>query len=600
MASAPIILVPGFWLGAWAWDEVAGPAPRRRPRRRPRSPSPAWSRPTPTARRSRFKDHVDAIADAVEAADEPVVLAVHSATGLRGLRGQRPDAGPDRRDGLRRHGAGQGRRSTPTSQGDEKPLVWEELEAEENLDGLSDEQQATFRERAVPVPGGVLRGTVRAHERRPPRHPEHAHLHRLHRRGLQSSTRPSSRLVVARRHPRAPQRRPGSTCRPATGRCGRSPPRSPRSSATWPRRQSPRLTRRAPRPDDGASGEAARRRSTTSTAIASGSDDPGSAPATPAEPTRSWWLLLLVLPLIGLALLLAQPQLDLHWEHQPSHFWLVLASAVAQRGPRLPHQRRRRPPPRRAGAPRLARVPRQRRLPRRCTRSRRPACCSHHPNTGFAIATPVGLTIAAVFAATSRSSPLGGPRAMAVLRWRQLAARRRARCSMLGLGRRLARRAAAARRSAARRARARAARRAGDRRRSRSTAGRRGARWSCTTTAAAPCRSRSPSGSSCSPRRCVAVAVSRNWHLSWWEWHLLMLAAFVAIALGARREYASSGSLTGGVRRAVPRGDAGQDRPLARPRDRPGAAARGPRRRPRTWSSTGCVGEGASDATSSG
>jgi hypothetical protein len=24
MASAPIILVPGFWLGAWAWDEVAG------------------------------------------------------------------------------------------------------------------------------------------------------------------------------------------------------------------------------------------------------------------------------------------------------------------------------------------------------------------------------------------------------------------------------------------------------------------------------------------------------------------------------------------------------------------------------------------------
>jgi hypothetical protein len=23
MTSAPIILVPGFWLGAWAWDEVA-------------------------------------------------------------------------------------------------------------------------------------------------------------------------------------------------------------------------------------------------------------------------------------------------------------------------------------------------------------------------------------------------------------------------------------------------------------------------------------------------------------------------------------------------------------------------------------------------
>ena len=24
MQTPPIILVPGFWLGAWAWDEVAG------------------------------------------------------------------------------------------------------------------------------------------------------------------------------------------------------------------------------------------------------------------------------------------------------------------------------------------------------------------------------------------------------------------------------------------------------------------------------------------------------------------------------------------------------------------------------------------------
>ena len=37
-------------------------------------------------------------------------------------------------------------------------MVWDEIAAEENLDGLSEEQKATFRERAVPVPGGVLRG----------------------------------------------------------------------------------------------------------------------------------------------------------------------------------------------------------------------------------------------------------------------------------------------------------------------------------------------------------------------------------------------------------------------------------------------------------
>jgi len=34
----------------------------------------------------------------------------------------------------------------------------------------------------------------------------------------------------------------------------------------------------------------------------------------------------------------------------------------------------------------------------------------------------------------------------------------------------------------------------------------------------------------------IAVAFARNWHASWWEWHLLMLAAFALIAVGARRE----------------------------------------------------------------
>jgi hypothetical protein len=40
----------------------------------------------------------------------------------------------------------------------EKPLPsHEELAAEENLDGLSEEQLATFRQRAVPEPGAALR-----------------------------------------------------------------------------------------------------------------------------------------------------------------------------------------------------------------------------------------------------------------------------------------------------------------------------------------------------------------------------------------------------------------------------------------------------------
>jgi adenylate cyclase len=35
----------------------------------------------------------------------------------------------------------------------------------------------------------------------------------------------------------------------------------------------------------------------------------------------------------------------------------------------------------------------------------------------------------------------------------------------------------------------------------------------------------------------VAVAFARNWHATWWEWHLLMAAAFVVVTIAARHEY---------------------------------------------------------------
>jgi adenylate cyclase len=35
----------------------------------------------------------------------------------------------------------------------------------------------------------------------------------------------------------------------------------------------------------------------------------------------------------------------------------------------------------------------------------------------------------------------------------------------------------------------------------------------------------------------VAIAFARNWHLSWWEWHVLMLAAFALVAAGARHSW---------------------------------------------------------------
>jgi class 3 adenylate cyclase len=40
----------------------------------------------------------------------------------------------------------------------------------------------------------------------------------------------------------------------------------------------------------------------------------------------------------------------------------------------------------------------------------------------------------------------------------------------------------------------------------------------------------------------LAVAVSRNWQLSWWEWHLLMLLAFGLVADRVRVEWRREGS----------------------------------------------------------
>jgi adenylate cyclase len=48
------------------------------------------------------------------------------------------------------------------------------------------------------------------------------------------------------------------------------------------------------------------------------------------------WLALVVLPMAGLVMLLAAPATDVHWEHHPAHFWLVLSSARRRRSPSSP------------------------------------------------------------------------------------------------------------------------------------------------------------------------------------------------------------------------------------------------------------------------
>lgn len=156
--SAPIVLVPGFWLGAWAWDEVAATL------RAEGHDVTALTLPgleSADADRSKitFEDHVKAICDAVTAANNPVVLAVHSGTGAPGYAAS--DRIPDFIATMVYVDSGPAIGALdPSFDGTELPLVWENIEAEENLDGLSEEQKETFRQRAVPEPGEAVRGSV--------------------------------------------------------------------------------------------------------------------------------------------------------------------------------------------------------------------------------------------------------------------------------------------------------------------------------------------------------------------------------------------------------------------------------------------------------
>jgi len=152
--AAPIVLVPGFWLGAWAWDEVVAPL------RGEEIEATAITLPgleSKDADRSSvtLSDHVDAICDAVRAAGRPVVLAVHSGTGFSGYGAT--DRVPELIAAMVYVDSAPGKGALdPDLEGD-KEFNWDELAAEENLDGLSEEQLDTFRQRAIPEPGGVLR-----------------------------------------------------------------------------------------------------------------------------------------------------------------------------------------------------------------------------------------------------------------------------------------------------------------------------------------------------------------------------------------------------------------------------------------------------------
>lgn len=257
---------------------------------------------------------------------------------------------------------------------------------------------------------------------------------------------------------------------------------------------------------------------------------------------RSRWravaiVVALAIPLGGLALLVAVPELDVRWQHRPSHFWLVLGVAVlnvvlgfatseaaARRGDT------------RIFLVSMALLVSAGFLGLHALAT--PGVLLDRPNTGFTTATPIGLLLAAALAASS-------------------AADRTQRASMSRPAQRAFRAVVLLALVA----------------------------WAVASLARAPFLDRPPTGEVAPAFRwlapiaiglyaygavkylllyrerrralplavaiafvllaeaMVALVFARAWHATWWEWHVLMAAAFTAIFVAARAEYRREGSV---------------------------------------------------------
>ena len=156
MTTPPIVLVPGFWLGAWAWDEVADVL-RAEGHEVIALTLPGLGSVDDDRSAISLNDHVDAIVDAIVAQGRPVLLAVHSGAGFPGY--AVTDRIPERIASVVYVDTAPGKGAAdPDLAGPELPMPsLEELAENENLDGLSKEQLETFRDRAIPEPAGALR-----------------------------------------------------------------------------------------------------------------------------------------------------------------------------------------------------------------------------------------------------------------------------------------------------------------------------------------------------------------------------------------------------------------------------------------------------------
>jgi adenylate cyclase len=261
-----------------------------------------------------------------------------------------------------------------------------------------------------------------------------------------------------------------------------------------------------------------------------------------APPARRWTVIaLLAAPMLGLALLLAVPPLDVEWQHQPSHFWLVLLVAVvdlvlglAIGGAAEQHGDAR------TSLVSMVLLVSAGFLGLHALAT--PGVLLGAPNVGFSIATPVGLVLASVLAALSASDRL---------RWLGSAEARRAlrvaiAAVLIGWGvaslteslgldgppeevapliLRLVAPVAIVLYVMAAVRYLRLYRARGD-----SLAFAIAIAFVLLAEAM------------------VAIIFGRAWHATWWEWHLLITVAFGVVFVAARRAYRRERSVTGALR----------------------------------------------------
>ena len=156
-----IILIPGFWLDASAWDDVTPPLVEAGHTVHPVT-LPGLESVDADRSAIHLADHVDAVVAAIDAVapPAPVVLVGHSAGG--GLVYAASDRRPDRVAHVVYVDTG------PMSEGqavdadlaadvvDHDLPAWEQLEDEDLVD-LTEELRAQLRARAIPQPGATVR-----------------------------------------------------------------------------------------------------------------------------------------------------------------------------------------------------------------------------------------------------------------------------------------------------------------------------------------------------------------------------------------------------------------------------------------------------------